>query len=129
MRPARRLPAGDGQILDAGRTRGAGKTTGWADRAAEDGHAVMFADAPLVVASQTSQRLRETQAGQGYGRWKVSANTANVHSPRLAGMQFLRLAGLSGGGYSDGSGGSPRAGRLSGRPTRTPRWPAPRNWL
>ena len=27
-------------------------------------------------------------------------------------MQFLRLAGLSGGGYSDGSGGSPRTGRL-----------------
>jgi hypothetical protein len=51
-----------------------------------------------VVASETSQRLRETQAGQGYGRWNVSANTANVHSPRLAGMQFLRLAGLSGGG-------------------------------
>ena len=114
------VTGGDGQILDAGRTRGAGKTTGWADRAAEDGHAVMFADAPLVVASETSQRLRETQAGQGYGRWNVSANTANVHSPRLAGMQFLRLAGLSGGGYSDGSGGSPRAGpaRLGDLPVR-----------
>jgi predicted RNase H-like nuclease len=106
------VTGGDGQILDAGRTRGAGQTTGWADRAAEDGHTVMFADAPLVFASKTSQRLRETQAGQRYGRWKVSATTANVHSPRLAGMQFLRLAGLSGRGYSDGSGGSPRAGRL-----------------
>ena len=106
------ITGGDGQILDAGRTRGAGKTTGWADRAAEGGHAVMFADAPLVVASETSQRLRETQAGQRLRPLEGQRQYRDVHSPRLAGMQFLRLAGLSGGGYSDVSGGSPRAGRL-----------------
>jgi hypothetical protein len=39
---------GDGQILDAGWTRGVQQTTGWADRAAGDGDAVMFADAPLA---------------------------------------------------------------------------------
>jgi predicted RNase H-like nuclease len=102
----------DGQILDAGWTRGVQQTTGWADRAAGDGDAVMFADAPLVVANQTGQRLCETQAGQRYGRWKVSANTTNIHSPRLAGVQFLRLAILSGWQYSDGSGGPPGAGRF-----------------
>jgi hypothetical protein len=33
---------GDGQILDAGWTRGVEQTIGWADRAAGDGGAVMF---------------------------------------------------------------------------------------
>src|SRR6185312_7641748 len=103
---------GDGQILDAGWTRGVQQTTGWADRAAGDGNAVMFADAPLVVANETGQRLCEKQVGQRYGRWKVSANTTNIHSPRLAGVQFLRLAILSGWQYSDGSGGPPSAGRF-----------------
>jgi predicted RNase H-like nuclease len=102
----------DGQILHAGWTRGVQQTTGWADRAAGDGNAVMFADAPLVVANETGQRLCETQAGQRYGRWKVSANTTNIHSPRLTGVQFLRLAMLSGWQYSDGSGGPPGAGRF-----------------
>ena len=102
----------DGQILDAGWTRGVQQTTGWAGRAAGDGDAVMFADAPLVVANETGQRLCETQVGQRYGRWKVSANTTNLHSPRLAGVQFLRLAILSGWQYSDGSGGPPGAGRF-----------------
>ena len=49
---------------------------------------------------------------KGTGAGKVSANTTNTGSPRLAGVQFLRLAGLSGWRYSDGSGGPPRAGRL-----------------
>jgi hypothetical protein len=36
------------------------------------------------------------RAGQRCGRWKVSAHTTNTHSPRLAGVQSLRLAELSG---------------------------------
>ena len=72
----------------------------------------MFADAPLVVRNQAGQRLCETQVGQRYGSWKVSANTTNTRSPRLAGVRFLRLAGLSGWRYSDGSGGPPGAGRF-----------------
>jgi len=87
---------GDGRILDAGWTRGVEQTIRWADGAAGDGDAVLFVDAPLVVANETGQRLCETQVGQRYGRWRVSANTTNLHSPRLAGVQFLRLAGLSG---------------------------------
>jgi predicted RNase H-like nuclease len=102
----------DGQILDAGWTRGVEQTIGWAVSAAGDGDAVLFADAPLVVANETGQRLCETQVGQRYGRWMVSANTTNIHSPRLAGVQFLRLAGLSGWQYSDGSGGPPDCGRF-----------------
>jgi predicted RNase H-like nuclease len=64
------------------------------------------------VESETGQRLCETQAGQRYGRWKVSANTTNTHSPRLAGVQFLRQARLSGWRYSDGSDGPPGGGRF-----------------
>ena len=101
----------NGQILDAGWTRGVEQTIGWADRTAGDGHAVMFVDAPLVVRNQTGQRPCETQAGQRYGRWKVSANTTNTRSPRRAGMQFLRLAGLSGWRYDDGSGGPQDGGQ------------------
>ena len=102
----------DGKILDAGWTRGVEQTIGWADTAVGDGDAVLFADAPLVVRNQTGQRLCETQVGQRYGRWKVSANTTNTHSPRLAGVQFLRLAELSGWRYSDGSGGLQHGGRF-----------------
>ena len=98
---------GDGQILDAGWTRGVEQTIRWADGAAGDGDAVLFVDAPLVIANETGQRLCETQVGQRYGRWKVSANITNLHSPRLAGEQFLRLAELSAWRYSDGSGGPP----------------------
>ena len=72
----------------------------------------MFVDAPLVVRNQTGQRLCETQVGQRYGRWRVSANTTNIHSPRLAGVQFLRLAALVGWQYSDGSSRPPSAGRF-----------------
>jgi len=103
---------GDGQVLDAGWTRGAEQTIGWALSVAGDGDAVMFVDAPLVVGNETGQRLCETQVGQRYGRWKVSANTTNIHSPRLAGVQFLRLAARSGWRYSDGSGGPPGRGRF-----------------
>ena len=103
---------GDGRILDADWTRGVEQTIGWAGTVAGDGDAVLFADAPLVVRNETGQRLCETQVGQRYGRWRVSANTTNMHSPRLAGVQFLRQAGLSGWRYSDGSGGPPNAGRF-----------------
>ena len=84
------LVDGDGRIMDADWTRGVEQTIGWADTAAGDGDTVLFADAPLVVRNETGQHLCETQVGQRYGRWRVSANTTNIHSPRLAGVQFLR---------------------------------------
>jgi predicted RNase H-like nuclease len=103
---------GGGRILDAGWTRGVEQTTGWADIAAGDGEVLMFADAPLVVRNEKGQRLCETQVGQRYGGWKVSANSTNIHSPRLAGVQFQRLAGMSGWRYSDGSSGPSHGGRF-----------------
>jgi predicted RNase H-like nuclease len=101
-----------GQILDAGWIRGVQHTIGWADTAVGDGDAFMFVDAPLVVRNEKGQRLCERQVGQRYGRWRVSANTTNIHSPYLAGVQFLRLAGMSGWRYSDGANGPPRGGRF-----------------
>src|SRR5258708_36505566 len=83
----------------------------------------MFVDAPLVVRNQAGQRLCETQVGQRYGKWRVSANTTNLRSPRLAGVRFLALAEACGWKYSDGSGGPPPRGR--GPPGAHP-YPPPR---
>lgn len=101
-----------GEVLDAGWCRGVAETAAWAGAAAGAGDAVMFVDAPLVVRNQTGQRLCETQVGQRYGRWKVSANTTNLASPRLAGVRFLAAAESSGWRYSDGRGGPPAGGRV-----------------
>jgi predicted RNase H-like nuclease len=100
-----------GQILDAGWTRGVHQTLAWADGAAGHGDALMFVDASLVVRNRSGQRLCETQVGQRHGRWKVSANTTNSQSPRLAGVRFLNLAELSGWRYSDGRHGPPVGGQ------------------
>jgi predicted RNase H-like nuclease len=101
-----------GQILDAGWTHGVEETIAWADAAAGSGDAVMFVDAPLIVCNDAGQRLCERQVGQRYGRWKVSANTTNTRSPRLAGVRFLGLATSAGWRYSDGSHGPDIGGRV-----------------
>lgn len=101
-----------GQVLEAGWLRGVDETVAWAQQAAGDGDAVMFVDAPLLVRNQAGQRLCETQVGQRYGKWRVSANTTNLQSPRLAGVRFLALAESCGWKYSDGSGGPPNGGRV-----------------
>jgi len=101
-----------GRVLDAGWTRGVEQTLAWADAAAGGGSALMFVDAPLVVTNEAGQRLCETQVGQRYGRWKVSANPTNTRSPRLAGVRFLGLAQASGWRYSDGLDGPPAGGRF-----------------
>ncbi len=98
-----------GRIVDAGWTVGVEETLAWVNAAAGD-DAVLFVDAPLVVRNETGQRLCETQVGQRYGRWKVSANTTNTLSPRLAGVRLLRLAEQAGWRYSDGSSGPPAGG-------------------
>src|SRR6516164_6909806 len=101
-----------GQILDAGWRRGVDEAVAWADAVANGEEAVMFVDAPLVVRNETGQRLCETQVGQRYGRWKVSANSTNLGLPRLAGVRFLALAQARGWRYSDGRDGPPAAGRV-----------------
>ena len=117
-----------GRVLDAAWKRGVEQTIAWVDSAAADGDAVMFVDAPLVVRNETGQRLCEKQVGERYWRWKVSANTTNTGSPRLAGVQFLRLAGLLAGGIPMAAAGRRAQAASSRKPTRTPRWSAPRNW-
>jgi predicted RNase H-like nuclease len=72
----------------------------------------MFVDASLVVRNEAGQRLCETQVGQRYGYAKVSANSTNLRSPRLAGVRLLQLAGQSGWQYTDGTAGPPADGRF-----------------
>ena len=100
-----------GRILDAGWTRGVPDTLAWAEAAAAGQAAVMFVDASLVVRNPAGQRRCETQVGQRYGAWKVSANSTNLRSPRLAGVRLLSLAEQAGWRYSDGSAGPPAGGR------------------
>ena len=73
-----------GQVLDAGWVRGVDESIAWAQQAAGDGDALIFVDAPLVVRNTVGQRLCETQVGRRYGKWKVSANSTSLQSPRLA---------------------------------------------
>jgi len=101
-----------GHVLDAGWVRGVDEAIAWAGAAAGEGDALMFVDAPLVVRNATGQRSCETQVGQRYGRWKVSANSSNLALPRLAGVRFAALAAERGWRYSDGSEGPPAGGRV-----------------
>jgi predicted RNase H-like nuclease len=91
-----------GRVLEAGWTRGLQDTVEWVLTAAGDGPAVAFVDAPLIVDNSHGQRLCETRVGQCYGRWKVSANTTNTHSPRLAGVAFRKRLEAAGWRYSEG---------------------------
>jgi predicted RNase H-like nuclease len=100
-----------GRVLDAGWTRGLTETIGWIGRTAGDGPALLFVDAPLVVLNAGGQRACETEVGRRYGRWKVSANTTNLASPRLAGVALRAALESLGWEYSNGSGGPPAAGR------------------
>lgn len=102
----------DGRVLDAGWTRGLDQTVAWVERAAGGGPALLFVDAPLVVTNASGQRACETRTGQRYGRWKVSANTTNLRTPRLAGVRLRALLEGRGWEYSDGLGGPPAGGRV-----------------
>jgi predicted RNase H-like nuclease len=101
-----------GRVLDAGWTRGVDETVDWVTWTAEGSPDVLlFVDASLLVENPGGQRLCETQVGQRYGRWKVSANTTNVHSPRLAGVTLRRRLEDLGWTYDDGWDGPERTGR------------------
>lgn len=67
---------------------------------------MLFVDAPLVVDNVRGQRLCEKQVGQRYGRWKVSANTTNLGSPRLAGTALRERLETAGWQYVDGLAGT-----------------------
>jgi predicted RNase H-like nuclease len=100
-----------GHVVDAGWTRGLEETAAWIDAAAGGDPVLLFVDAPLIVTNASGQRACETQVGQRYGRWKVSANTTNLHTPRLAGVRLREMLETRGWSYSDGTHGPARRGR------------------
>ncbi|HEY4180136.1 MAG TPA: DUF429 domain-containing protein [Kofleriaceae bacterium] len=100
----------DGTIVDAGWTVGIEQTLDWIGVNAADDVLAMI-DAPLVVDNAKGQRLCEKQVGQRYGRWKVSANTTNLSSPRLGGVALRERLESSGWSYDSGLSGPPSTGR------------------
>lgn len=101
----------DGTIVAAGWTTGVEETVAWANAHATNA-AVLFVDAPLLVLNEDKQRSCEKQVGQRYGRWKVSANSTNLASPRLAGVRFKRELEACDWIYADGVAGPPQGGRV-----------------
>ena len=100
-----------GVIVDAAWASGLNHTVEWIERVAAADSLLMI-DAPLVVSNDTGQRLCERQVGQRYGRWKVSANSTNRNSRRLAGVGLARILKDAGWRYHDGRDGvRPTAGK------------------
>jgi predicted RNase H-like nuclease len=101
----------DGNIVDAGWTIGTEHTLEWiAAHSLDD--TLLFVDAPLVIANEQGQRQCEREVGQRYGRWKVAANSTNLHSPRQAGVSLLQQLIETGWHYDDGCAGPPKQGRV-----------------
>ncbi len=101
-----------GHVLDVGWTRTLHDTIDWIEAAAGHHPALLFVDAPLLVDNRAGQRACETQVGQRYGRWKVSANSTNLASPRLAGVTLRTSLQASGWRYDDGRTGPPTTGQV-----------------
>ena len=95
-----------GTIVAAGWTCGLDETADWIYQFAVP-DTLLAVDAPLVVSNVAKQRLCEKEVGQRYGRWKVSANSTNLSSKRLAGVALLRSLELLGWRYHDGCDGLP----------------------
>lgn len=100
----------DGRIVDAGWARGVDEVLSWIDHWAEPSTLAMI-DAPLIVDNPSGQRLCETQVGQRYGRWKVAANSTNLGSAHLAGMDIGQRLEERGWTYEDGRYGPRDHGR------------------
>jgi predicted RNase H-like nuclease len=101
----------DGGIAAAGWTTSVAETLEWVRQHAEP-DTLAFVDAPLLVLNDRGQRLCEREVGRRYGRWKVSANSTNRASARLAGVALLSLLRADGWRYDDGSGGPGVGGRV-----------------
>ena len=100
----------DGTIADARWTSGVEETAAWVAGNAGGTDCVAFIDAPLLVLNEDRQRLCERQVGQRYGAWKVSANSTNRASPRLAGVRLRETLEAAGWRYDDGTSGPPASG-------------------
>ena len=101
---------GRGVVIDCGWTSGIEETMAWLAGVAVGGSALAFVDAPLVVDNPAGQRVCEREVGRRYGRWKVSANSTNLRSPRRAGVLLREGLQRSGWVYDDGRGGPPTGG-------------------
>lgn len=99
-----------GEIIDAGWTIGLDATAAWVEQFGT-ADCMLFVDAPLVVTNSSGQRLAEKQVGQRYGRWKVSANSTNLGSPRQAGVRLRERLEAAGWRYADGVHGPPADGQ------------------
>lgn len=99
-----------GVVVSAGWTIGVQDAVRWIESVAGQ-DTIAFVDAPLVVLNEGGQRVCETQVGQRYGRWKVSANSTNLKSTRTAGIQLRTELELLGWRYDDGVKGPSRSGR------------------
>ena len=95
-----------GTVVHAGWTIGVSDTIAWL-RENAPANALLFVDAPLIVNNESGQRLCEKQVGQRYGRWRVSANSTNRQSPRLAGVDLMERLSALGWSYADGTRGPP----------------------
>lgn len=102
----------DGAVVDAGWCRGVPATVAWLSSVADPAGTLAFVDASLIVDNATGQRVVETQVGQRYGRWKVSANTTNQATPHQAGVALRLTLARLGWTYHDGLTGPPSSGRL-----------------
>jgi hypothetical protein len=65
----------------------------------------------VVANPRGTQHLCGRHVGNCYARWKVSANTTNLASPRLGGVALLAELEQRGFEYDDGIDGPPRGGR------------------
>lgn len=102
---------GSGRVRDAGWTVGVAATSEWIQDHAGDAGCIVIIDAPLVVDNAVKQRVCEKLVGNRYGRWKVSANSTNISSPRNAGQVLLASLERSGWSYDSGLAGPATAGR------------------
>jgi predicted RNase H-like nuclease len=102
---------GAGHVLDAGWTVGVAATASWVSQWQSD-DTLLLVDAPLVVTNPEGQRPCERDVGRYYGRWKVSANSTNLRSRRLAGVTLRRTLEGRGWIYDDGRNGPPATGKV-----------------
>ena len=101
----------DGRVLDAGWKRGVEQTIAWVTAQPQTA---------MLSCSSTRRSWSATRQASGSARSRLDKGTGAGRSVPIrrtpfapaGGVQFLRVAGLSGWRYSDGSGGLPRAGRI-----------------
>lgn len=111
----------DGTVVDAGWTRGLDHTLDWMEANAGV-EAFAMIDAPLVVTNASGQRACEKHTGQRYGKWKVSANSTNLASRNLGGLELRLLLDSADGTTAMAGPGHQRKADTSASAIRSQRW-------